>query len=63
MIEIYKLINDKDIFMSSFQKSIARRLINNNSYSIQFEKLFVDMLRQESGGTYTSKLDKMFEDL
>ena len=60
---VFKYINDKDIFVSTLQKSIARRLLNLASVSEQQEKQLVDLLRVEMGGVYTSKLDKMFQDL
>lgn len=62
-ITIFKYIKDKDLFEKYYQKHLTRRLLNNKSISIDLEKLVVNLIKDEMGGDYTSKLEGMFTDI
>lgn len=51
------------IFFQSYQKLFARRLINQNSASVDFEEFMIAKLREVCGYEFTSKLARMFQDI
>ncbi|CAJ0574448.1 unnamed protein product, partial [Mesorhabditis spiculigera] len=61
-MEIFRFINDKDVFEHYYKRSLARRLLMDRSASNDFEKLMVGRLKTECGYQYTQKLELMFKD-
>lgn len=56
-------MDDKDIFQKFYAKNLARRLIHNASVSDDAEKLMIAGLKAVCGYEYTSKLQRMFNDI
>ncbi|CAF1129217.1 unnamed protein product, partial [Didymodactylos carnosus] len=62
-ITIFQYLDDKDYFQRFYQKMLARRLINNQSTSIDAEEFMVTKLKQTCGYEFTGKLARMFQDI
>ncbi|CAM4808242.1 unnamed protein product [Rotaria magnacalcarata] len=62
-ITIFKYLDDKDYFQRFYQKMLARRLINQQSISIDTEEFMVTKLKQICGYEFTGKLARMFQDI
>ncbi|CAF3459379.1 unnamed protein product [Rotaria sp. Silwood1] len=62
-ITIFKYLDDKDYFQRFYQKMLARRLINQQSISIDAEEFMVTKLKQICGYEFTGKLARMFQDI
>jgi cullin 1 len=59
-MEIFKFINDKDVFQKFYQKKLSTRLVNGTSASDDSESSMISKLKEICGFEYTSKLQKMF---
>jgi cullin 1 len=59
-MEIFKFINDKDVFQKFYQKKLSSRLVNGTSASDDSESSMISKLKEICGFEYTSKLQKMF---
>jgi len=63
LVAIFKYVDDKDVFQKFYAKMLARRLINNNSISEEAEVSMIGKLKDMCGYEYTSKLQRMFNDV
>lgn len=63
VMNLFRLLQGKDLFGQLYKKDLARRLLYTRSVSLDLEKRFVARLREECGSTYTSHLESMFRDL
>lgn len=61
--QLFKFIDDKDIFHKYFSTHLAHRLIEDLSGGEEYEQLIIRGLQQISGMEYTSKLQRMFQDI
>lgn len=59
-MEIFKFIDDKDVFQKFYQKKLSMRLIQGTSASDDSESSMISKLKEICGFDYTSKLSKMF---
>jgi len=62
-IYVFKYIDDKDVFQKFYSKLLAKRLIQNSSVSSDSERAMITQLKQACGIEYTSKLQRMFNDV
>lgn len=62
-INIFKYINDKDIFQKFYSKMLAKRLIYSQYISLDAEEMMINKLKQACGYEFTSKLHRMFTDI
>lgn len=62
-INLFKYIDDKDIFQRFYSRYLAKRLINSSSISEDLELLAQSNLKIVCGFEYTSKLQRMFTDM
>jgi hypothetical protein len=62
-ILLFKYVDDKDVFQKFYSKNLARRLIHNTSVSDDAEKFMIAGLKETCGFEYTSKLQRMFNDI
>lgn len=62
-ITIFKYLDDKDYFQRFYQKILARRLINQQSISMETEEFMVAKLKEICGYEFTGKLLRMFQDI
>ena len=60
---VFKYIEDKDVFQKFYTRMLAKRLVNQMSASDDAEASMISKLKQACGYEYTSKLQRMFEDI
>lgn len=63
IVTVFKYIEDKDVFLFFFSKMMAKRLINEASASEDMEATFISKLKSVSGYEYTTKLQRMIQDV
>ncbi|KAL4149405.1 hypothetical protein QTP88_003363 [Uroleucon formosanum] len=62
-ITIFKYVDDKDIFQRFYQRHLAKRLIHQQSQSMDGEEGMINKLKQACGYEFTNKLHRMFTDI
>uniref|UniRef100_A0A182TS23 Cullin family profile domain-containing protein n=1 Tax=Anopheles melas TaxID=34690 RepID=A0A182TS23_9DIPT len=60
---VFKYIEDKDVFQKFYSKMLAKRLCHHMSASDDAEASMISKLKQACGFEYTSKLQRMFQDI
>lgn len=60
---VFKYLEDKDVFQKFYSKMLARRLIYGTSASDDHEANMITRLKEACGTDYTTKLQKMFQDI
>lgn len=60
---VFKYIEDKDVFQKFYSKMLAKRLVQTLSASDDAEASMISKLKQACGFEYTSKLQRMFQDI
>jgi len=60
---IFRFLAAKDAFEAFYRKDLAKRLLLQRSASEDGELLMLQKLREECGGSYTSKMEGMFRDM
>ncbi len=60
---VFKYIEDKDVFQKFYSKMLAKRLVAHMSASDDAEASMISKLKQACGFEYTSKLQRMFQDI
>ena len=60
---VFKYIEDKDVFQRFYSKMLAKRLVQHMSASDDAEASMISKLKQACGFEYTSKLQRMFQDI
>lgn len=60
---VFKYIEDKDVFQKFYSKMLAKRLIHFSSASDDAEANMISRLKDACGYEYTSKLQRMFQDM
>ncbi|MXQ84962.1 hypothetical protein E5288_WYG004208 [Bos mutus] len=63
VMTVFKYIDDKDVVQKFYTKMLAKRLVHQNSASDDAEASMVSKLKQACGFEYTSKLQRMFQDI
>jgi len=63
VMTVFKFVEDKDVFQTFYTKYLARRLVNNSSTSDDAESSMISRLKASCGFEYTSKLQRMFQDV
>ncbi|CAK8671716.1 unnamed protein product [Clavelina lepadiformis] len=63
IMTVFRYIEDKDVFQTFYSKMLARRLVHHTSASDDAEAQMISRLKQTCGFEYTSKLQKMFQDI
>lgn len=63
LMVVFKFVEDKDAFEEHYRRSLARRLINDNTRSDELEEGIIQRLQDENLLEYTSKMTKMFQDM
>nr|XP_018904304.1 PREDICTED: cullin-2 [Bemisia tabaci] len=62
-IIIFKYIDDKDVFQKFYSRMLAKRLIHQQSQSMDAEEAMINRLKQACGYEFTNKLHRMFTDI
>ncbi|CAF5096942.1 unnamed protein product, partial [Rotaria sp. Silwood1] len=60
---VFNYIKDKDVFQKFYEKMLAKRLVGQLSASDDYEESMISKLKQACGFAYTSKLQRMFQDI
>jgi cullin 1 len=63
VMTVFKYIEDKDVFQKFYSKMLAKRLVQSMSASDDAEASMITKLKQACGFEYTSKLQRMFQDI
>jgi len=63
VMTVFKYIEDKDVFQKFYSKMLAKRLVQGMSASDDAEASMISKLKQACGFEYTSKLQRMFQDV
>ncbi|KAM7541218.1 hypothetical protein Aperf_G00000044240 [Anoplocephala perfoliata] len=63
VMKVFKFVEDKDVFQKFYSNMLARRLVNNQSISEDAEGSMITLLKNSCGLEYTSKLQRMFQDV
>uniref|UniRef100_H2YZC2 Cullin-1 n=1 Tax=Ciona savignyi TaxID=51511 RepID=H2YZC2_CIOSA len=63
VLTVFRYIEDKDVFQTFYSKMLARRLVQHTSASDDAEAQMISRLKQTCGFEYTSKLQRMFQDV
>ena len=58
----FPLIENKDIFLDTYQRLLSKRLLRGKGISIDTEKLAIAFMKLHSGASYTVKLEGMLHD-
>jgi len=62
-MELFRYLQEKDIFEAFYKKHLAKRLLLAKSASYEQEKGMLSRLKTECGSNYTCKLEGMFQDV
>ncbi|CAD6997776.1 unnamed protein product [Ceratitis capitata] len=62
-ITIFKYIEDKDVYQKFYSRLLAKRLIHEQSQSMDAEEAMINRLKQACGYEFTNKLHRMFTDI
>ena len=62
-ITVFKYIDDKDVFQKFYARMLAKRLIHQQSQSMDAEEAMINRLKQACGYEFTNKLHRMFTDM
>ncbi|XP_046743415.1 cullin-2 [Diprion similis] len=62
-ITVFKYVDDKDVFQKFYARMLAKRLIHQQSQSMDTEEAMIDRLKQACGYEFTNKLHRMFTDM
>ncbi|KAH0540917.1 cullin-1-like [Cotesia glomerata] len=60
---VHKYIEDKDVFQKFYSRLLAKRLVNQMSASDDAEASMISKMKAACGFEYTSKLQRMFQDI
>jgi len=62
-IIVFKYVDDKDVFQKFYSRMLAKRLIHQQSQSMELEEMMIERLKQACGYEFTNKLHRMFTDM
>ncbi|XP_026676909.1 cullin-2 [Diaphorina citri] len=62
-ITVFKYIDDKDVFHKFYAKMLAKRLIHQQSTSMDGEEAMINKLKQACGYEFTNKFHRMLTDI
>jgi len=60
---VFKYLEDKDVFQKFYSKMLANRLVTHMSASDEAESSMIGKLKHACGFEYTSKLQRMYQDI
>lgn len=62
-MRLFRLLQDKDVFERYYKQHFSKRLIGNKSVSDEGERSMISRLKAECGYSFTSKLERMYQDI
>jgi cullin 3 len=63
VIQIFRYLQDKDIFENHYKRSFAKRLLDSRRVLDDAEKEVIKKLKEECGFSFTQRLEVMFKDI
>jgi cullin 3 len=63
IMDIFRLLTDKDEFEGFYRNNLTKRLLNNLSSNDEAEKMMISKLKVECGFQYIHKLETMLKDM
>ncbi|CAF1505166.1 unnamed protein product [Rotaria sordida] len=60
---VFNYVEDKDVYQKFYSRMLAKRLVGQLSASDDYEESMISKLKQAGGYEYTSKLQRMFQDI
>ena len=63
MIRLFCCLNGRDMFLKSYEKELANRLLNKTSISNEYEEQMIQKLKVECGATQVQKMTGMSKDI
>jgi cullin 1 len=63
VLVVFKYIEEKDVFSKIYQRRMSARLVNETSSSEELEASMISKLKSVSGHEYTTKLQRMIQDV
>lgn len=60
---LFRYLHRKEAFDSFYKRTLAQRLLFNNSKDLSLEKQFISKLREECGGGFVSRMESMIKDV
>eukprot|EP01053_Blabericola_migrator_P005509 Blabericola_migrator_1__5508@NODE_280_length_10436_cov_136_209085_g230_i0_p3_GENE_NODE_280_length_10436_cov_136_209085_g230_i0NODE_280_length_10436_cov_136_209085_g230_i0_p3_ORF_typecomplete_len780_score202_10Cullin/PF00888_22/3_5e123Cullin_Nedd8/PF10557_9/2_5e26DUF501/PF04417_12/0_11Cyclin_C/PF02984_19/6_2e02Cyclin_C/PF02984_19/4_1Cyclin_C/PF02984_19/1_1e03HEPN_DZIP3/PF18738_1/0_33RGS/PF00615_19/3_5e03RGS/PF00615_19/1_3e03RGS/PF00615_19/1_1RGS/PF00615_19/2_6e03_NODE_280_length_10436_cov_136_209 len=63
LVTLFSFLSDKDLFAEGYRQQLARRLIGSQGLPDDTEKYLVASLKHECGGSFSSKLEGMLNDI
>ncbi|KAK3194026.1 hypothetical protein Dsin_025336 [Dipteronia sinensis] len=63
VVKLLAYISDKDLFAEFYRKKLARRLLFDRSANDDHERSILTKLKQQCGGQFTVKMERMVTDL
>ena len=62
-ITVFKYLDDKDVFQKFYSRNLGKRLIHQQSHSMDLEEAMINRLKQACGYEFTNKFHRMFTDI
>ena len=62
-ITVFKYLDDKDVFQKFYSRNLGKRLIHQQSHSMDLEEAMINRLKQACGFEFTNKFHRMFTDI
>jgi cullin 1 len=63
LVTLFSYLNDKDVFAEIYRIQLSKRLLTSKSNSDELEISMIGKLKSKCGGTFTSKMEGMINDL
>jgi len=63
LLVLFRYLNGKDVFEAFYKEDLARRLLFDQSASLELERFVIRQLKLACGSVYTTKLEGMFKDM
>ena len=60
---MFKYLDDKDVFQKFYARNLGKRLIHQQSHSMDLEEAMINRLKQACGYEFTNKFHRMFTDI
>jgi hypothetical protein len=57
---VFGFLEEKDVFQKYYLRGLSRRLVHQQSGSMEAEEVVISRLRRECGSEYVAKMQRMF---
>lgn len=63
IVQLFTHLVDKDLFVEVYRSYLGKRLLNEKSQSIDYERMMISLIKMSCGPAFTKKLEGMLNDL